>query len=357
MIKIQEHLNRLDSDSYLDILANELWEYLNPKLKNGKGYFKNSLIEKCKKFKNESSKKSYLIEYANNDVPTAKRQKAFFDYLLKSNAVKLKDLIISRPNQFSAVKLEIFNILQVNDLFVGTPGNYSQTKFGSLISDTIFNYKTFRGSSFCVEQFVKIGLDSVTCPYCNEKRINIIKLRSNSSKAVKLKAYLDLDHFYPKVQHPFFALSFFNLIPTCHDCNSRDKGDKLFTIETHVHPYNESFDDLYKFRVSLVALLGDSVNEIFIDKLPHKPLDITLNDLKLVDRYQPYLEQVENLVKYYLNYNFYLGSTTENVFIDAIFNINGGMPKERKDILKFERGKMKRDILKQIDINNKLNIL
>ncbi len=29
---------------------------------------------------------------------------------------------------------------------------------------------------------------------------------------IKLKAYMDLDHFYPKSLHPYFALSFFNLI-------------------------------------------------------------------------------------------------------------------------------------------------
>lgn len=357
MIKIQEHLNRSDAEEYLDLIANDLWENLNPKLRNGKGYYRNSLIEKCKKFKKESQKKSYLKKYANNNVATAKRQEAFFNLLLKSNAIKLKELIVARPNRFSVLKSEIFNILQFNDLFIIKSGKYSQTKFGSLLSNAIFNYKAFRGSLFCMDLFTKIGFDSATCPYCNEKRIYIINLRINSTKTDKKKAYLDLDHFYPKSQHPFFSLSFFNLIPTCHDCNSSDKGHKPFTIETHVHPYHESFDDLYKFRISLVTLLGDSVDEIFLDKLPNKPLDVTLNDLKLADRYQSYLEQAENLVTYYFKYNHYLGSPNENIFFDSIFNINGGIPKNRRDILKNERGKMSRDILKQLDIQNKLNII
>lgn len=355
MIKIQEHLNRPDAEAFLDLLANELWENLNPRLKNGKGYYKNSLIEKCKKYKKETQRKVYQKKYANNDLNTAKRHEDFFDFLLNANAAKLKALIVSRPNQLVTLKLDIFNILNASDLYVGTLGNYSQTKFGELLSDTIFNYKGFRVSDFCKELFLKIGFESATCPYCNEKKINIIKLSSNSTKADKLKAYLDLDHFFSKSQNPFFALSFFNLIPVCHDCNSGDKGDKPFSIETHVHPYHENFDDIYTFRVSLVSLLGDTVDEIFIDKMPHKPSDITLSDLRLKDRYQVYLKEAEYLVDYFKKYKHYIGSSEESIFVESIFKLKG-VPQEKKNILRTERGKMSRDILKQVDINKILKI-
>lgn len=355
MIKIQEHLNRADAEAYLDSLANELWTNLNQELKNSKGFYKNSLIEKCKKYKKESKLKRYHKKFANNDSKTAKRHEGFFKFLLNADASKLKALIVSRPNQFAALKSDIYNILNVDDLYVGTPGNYSQTKFGELLSETIFNYKGFRVSDFCKELFLEIGFESATCPYCNEKKINIIKLSKSSTSADKLKAYLDLDHFYSKSQHPFFALSFFNLIPTCHDCNSGDKGDKPFSIETHVHPYHENFDDLYTFRVSLISLLGDTVDEVFIDKLANKPSDITLTDLKLKDRYQVHLKEAESLVDYFKKYKHYVGTSKEPIFIESIFELKG-VPKEKKSILTNERGKMNRDILKQVDINKILNI-
>jgi hypothetical protein len=356
MIKIQEHLNRADAEDFLDKLAEGLWNNLNKKLANGKGFYKNSLIEKCKSYKKESKLKRYRVEYANDDIATAKRHHDFFKYLLNSKAAKLKALITSRPTEFSGIKTEILNILNITDLYTGTPNDYNQTKFGILLSSTIFNYKAFRGSDFCMELFAEIGFNSATCPYCNEKKISIVELVKNSTSKDKLKAYLDLDHFYPKSQHPYFALSFFNLIPSCHDCNSGDKGEKPFTIESHVHPYHESFDDLYQFRVPLATMLGDTVDEIFIDNLKLKATDITLNDLKLEDRYQGYLKQVESLIDYYSKYNHYLDSPQEDMFLESIFNLNGGVPLYKRDILKNERGKMSRDILKQIDVKGKLNL-
>lgn len=356
MIKIQEHLNRIDAEAYLDTLAESLWISLNPKFKTKKGYKPNSLIEKCKKYRTQTKNIAYQKKYAHNDLNETNRQKAFFVFLLASKAAQLKRLIISRPNQFAAIKGDIFNILQLSDLISGVPGNYSQTPFGILLSETILNYKAFRGADFCKELFTKIGFDSTSCPYCNDNKLNIVKLKSNSSPVTKLKAYLDLDHFYPKSHHPFFAVSFFNLVPTCHDCNSGDKGDKPFTIETHIHPYYEAFDDFYKFKISLTALLGDPIDNIEIERLPGKPLDVTLTNLNLVARYNNNLPQVQKLVKYFIDYKHNIGTANENLFVDAIFNLNSGIPKDRKDILKSQRGKMSRDTLKQIDIANILNL-
>lgn len=354
MIKIQEHLDKVDSDVFLDDLAEKHWEELNKKLANGKGLRQNSLIEKCKKYRKETKLKSYRIKYAGNDLVTTKRQRDFFDFLLASNAKELKRLIVSRPVNFAGIKANIFNILHPNDLFTGTPGNYTQTPFGTLLSESIFNYTAFRGSDFCKELFKNIGFESATCPYCNDNKLNIVKLKSNSSTATKLKAYLDLDHFYPKSMHPFFAISFFNLVPSCHDCNSRDKGDKLFTIETHIHPYHEAFEDNYKFKISLSVLLGDPLDNIEIHKLTTKPLDITLNDLNLNARYANNFEAANKLVDLFWKNKKHIGSEFENDFKELLLK---DIPIERKDILKHQRAKMNRDILKQIDIANVLNIL
>jgi hypothetical protein len=354
MIKIQEHLDRVDSDAFLDALAEKHWEELNKKLASGKGYRPNSLIEKCKKYRKDTALKSYQKKYAANDLVTAQRQKNFFNFLLATKAAELKRVVTSRPINFAAIKADIFNILQPNDLFTGTPGNYSQTPFGTLLSENIFNYTAFRGSDFCKELFKIIGFESATCPYCNDNKLNIVKLKSNSSPVTKLKAYLDLDHFYPKSLHPFFAVSFFNLVPTCHDCNSGDKGDKPFSIETHIHPYHEAFDDNYKFKISLSVLLGDPLDSIEIQKLATKPLDVTLNDLNLNARYANNFEEANTLVDLFWKNKKHIGSEFENDFKELLLK---DIAIERKNILKHQRAKMNRDILRQIDIANVLNIL
>lgn len=58
------------------------------------------------------------------------------------------------------------------------------------------------------------------CPYCGNDRI----IESKRSKN-------EIDHFLPKRKYPFFALSYFNLIPSCHFCNRADHKGQLSPID------------------------------------------------------------------------------------------------------------------------------
>jgi hypothetical protein len=352
MIKIQEHINRVDADAFLDALADRHWNELNKKLASGKGLSEYSLIEKCKRYLELSKYKPYRKEYADNSAKNTKRQVDFFNFLLAKDAEQLKRVVTARPLEFAAIKADIFNILQQTDLFTGTAGKYSQTPFGKLLSQKIFDYSKFRSSHLCKELLIAIGFESATCPYCNDNKLNIAEHKSSSSS--KSKAYLDLDHFYPKSLNPFFAVSFFNLVPTCHDCNSIDKGDKPFSIETHIHPYHEAFEDNYKFKISLSVLLGDPLDSIEIQKLATKTLDVTLNDLNLNARYANNFADAKKRVDSFWKYRHLIGSESESFFKELLLI---DIATERKDILKHQRAKMYRDILRQIDIANVLKIV
>lgn len=351
MIKIQEHLNRVDADAFLDSLADELWTELNQKYKTKSGFKSTSLIEKCKKFKSQTSTKEYQKIYANGDVSTAKRHKAFFDFLLKDRYKELKRIITSRPTQFASIIADILEVINLSDFVSGAPEHYAQTKFGVLISEVIFDYGKFRESKFCKELFTKIGFDSATCPYCNNRKLDIVQIRSNSTKETKKRAYYDIDHFYPKSINPFFAVSFYNLIPSCHDCNSSEKRSLPFSIETHLHPYYEAFDDFYSFEISDLCLFVAPIDKILITPKGRKPLDKTIFDLKLDDRYQANLSEIDSLLKFYRNYQHLMGTSDEQFFIDSLFELKG-VPKKRVSILKKLQGKMNRDILKLVDEAN-----
>ncbi|TDP02195.1 HNH endonuclease domain-containing protein [Flavobacterium sp. 245] len=348
MIKIQEHLNRGDADIFLNKLAKEHWLALNPRLKNNSGYTSNSLIEKCKKFYIASSTPLYIKKYANSDNSIAARHKKFFLLLKKDRFKFLKKLITGRLDDFTAIQVEIFKILNPNDLFTTKGRKINQTLFGKLISEELLNYKYFRGSDNCKNLFLNLGFKSATCPYCNYNKLDITTISK------KNKAYLDLDHFYPKSLNPFFALSFFNLIPSCHSCNSSDKSDIPFSIQTQINPYYESFEDIYKFKISLVKLLGNSMDNIEIQNIS-KPLDTSCNDFNLVRKYNNNIASAENLIDLFLKYNKqYIGTSNENSFIELIMK---DIPVNRRDILKFPKAKLNRDILQQIDINNVLGII
>lgn len=57
------------------------------------------------------------------------------------------------------------------------------------------------------------------CPYCNS--VSIV-----NKPNIEMRCS-ELDHFFPKSYFPFLSLSFFNLVPICHTCNSHKK-DNLF---------------------------------------------------------------------------------------------------------------------------------
>lgn len=79
-------------------------------------------------------------------------------------------------------------------------------------------------------------LGTRACLYCNRNYINTVV---NSTKNIVRPEF---DHFLPKSKYKILAISFYNLIPSCHICNSNLKGKKDFKLSTHFHPYLTSFD-------------------------------------------------------------------------------------------------------------------
>jgi hypothetical protein len=61
----------------------------------------------------------------------------------------------------------------------------------------------------------------------------------------------EFDHFYLKSYYPYLALSFYNLVPSCHVCNSNLKGITDTKKDSHMHPYKEGFDDVLVFRTGV----------------------------------------------------------------------------------------------------------
>ncbi|NWF65857.1 MAG: hypothetical protein HXX81_00125, partial [Campylobacterales bacterium] len=58
-------------------------------------------------------------------------------------------------------------------------------------------------------------LGITVCPYCNRNYI------FNFQKNKSLEATSQLDHFFDKSTYPYFAVSIYNLVPSCQTCNQR----------------------------------------------------------------------------------------------------------------------------------------
>lgn len=85
-----------------------------------------------------------------------------------------------------------------------------------------------------------------TCPYCN-RTYTFVVYDSNG------KTRPEYDHFYDKSTHPLLALSFYNLVPSCHICNHI----KL-TKPIGVNPFFEGFRCKFKVTTDEGVLIDDT---------------------------------------------------------------------------------------------------
>ena len=84
------------------------------------------------------------------------------------------------------------------------------------------------------------------CPYCNINSTYTV-IKEDDKKITRP----EFDHFYDKATNPILALSFYNLIPSCHTCNSTLKGSEEFSLKSHLNPYSDSFDEVAKFNLKI----------------------------------------------------------------------------------------------------------
>jgi len=117
--------------------------------------------------------------------------------------------------------------------------------------DFLFDYDDFskKGSIYSEKNWgayrLAAALKVRSCLYCN--RNYIVTVRTDSEDIVRP----EFDHFFPQCTDPILALSFYNLIPSCHICNSNLKGRTKFSLQSYFHPYLQDFSSnnvYFKYR-------------------------------------------------------------------------------------------------------------
>ncbi|MEZ3464110.1 MAG: hypothetical protein K1W23_18545 [Lachnospiraceae bacterium] len=127
-----------------------------------------------------------------------------------------------------------------NSIYQDCNGNYQLDTESELsaILQQCFDYQTFSkksaDGSWDAYQLCE-ALEVNVCPYCNREFIYTV-FGDDHIKVVRP----ELDHYLPKSRFPMFALSFYNLIPGCHSCNSSIKGQRELNMKKHLHPYIKS---------------------------------------------------------------------------------------------------------------------
>lgn len=122
-------------------------------------------------------------------------------------------------------------------------------------SAQFFNYSTFAAKrkkgwnayALCAAATCKV------CPYC-QQAVAVAIQSAKSGKSFRPT----LDHFYPKSNYPYLSLSLYNLVPSCHTCNSSLKGQIDFAVTEHLHPYEDQ--EVVRYDLDFNAYITSRAN-------------------------------------------------------------------------------------------------
>lgn len=316
------------------------------------------------------------MNYINPNEPKIKdaldQHFKFMFYVIRSkingrNSVDKPFSKIKNVNKVSGIPNNIKDYLNNNDnllrVLTGYPSqleeikNNFSTNAEKKILKKIFNYDSWVNEAGVFEDYnpyhLAQKLNINTCPYCNRMYtktvVNIIV-----DGTIKKITRPEFDHWFPKGKYPILALSFYNLIPSCHTCNSSAKRDADFTLETHIHPYVDdkinmqySYDydkslNKHKFKIKFK---GDNNNKA----------KTTAEEFKLKEIYESHEDEIKDLLRiknvysdtYLQKLNGLLGSS---VSYEEIYRLAFGTYIEEAKFDKRPLSRMKRDILKELDI-------
>lgn len=143
------------------------------------------------------------------------------DGLLKKNIIESKKEIIGESIKYDekACRGDLSSILVHNKLKSGATKN-EMTK----LYDRKFVPKGEGGRKYY--DAIKLLSPNKKCPYCAQREVST------------------LDHYLPKAKYPVYAVTPYNLVPSCSDCN-KYKTDDIFTRreEETIHPYYDDFSN------------------------------------------------------------------------------------------------------------------
>lgn len=143
---------------------------------------------------------------------------------------------------------------------------------------------------------------SNVCTYCN--RQYVFTVNRPKKKGLEHIVRPELDHWYNKELYPLMSLSFYNLIPSCHICNSSTKGSTVFSLGTHIHPYvQKDANPKIEFKPTVVSG-HSSPYSVKIDRVAGSKEDNTVKAFALDEIYAEHGRlEVEDLMRFNSAYN------------------------------------------------------
>lgn len=221
----------------------------------------------------------------------------------------------------------------------------------------IFNYDSFikqnKKMSYALAHLMEVN----TCTYCNRQYTLTVDDVDKNGTVVEHLIRPEFDHWFSQKDYPDLALSYYNLIPACHICNSNLKRDKETKLDEHIHPY---IDKRTGFRFSYVPTSDgyavDVVREGGVDDKYFKKVENTLELFKIPQIYGAHseLELKELLELATTNHPDYISTLVNEVMAklgvreEDAYRMLFGIEIMEEHYLKRPMSKFKSDIIKKI---------
>ncbi|MBN1072099.1 hypothetical protein DVV81_13120 [Clostridium botulinum] len=353
-----DNLNMNIINGCLAVITNKTYKELG-KFKSKEDILKGSINNEFKY--NINKIKEILVELIDDESEI---------YIEKIIKYKPKELI----NIYNIFIQKCKNIKEKSVNIVSKENIIEESVFKNILNK-IFNYDKFIDSGFNIDNTTKTSyrrwsayeycekLNVNVCPYCNRIYTYTVIQKYCEKENITRP---ELDHYFPKSKYPIFALSFFNLIPSCNICNSTIKGINELNINKNLHPYLDELDDGYKFDYDVKGIStfeGDKSSikiKIYKGKLDDKSNN-TLKFFKIEQIYQKHTDTVANLI---LLRRKYTDGVLQEITDLINNNGNGLLSKEElfndlfhefneNEIVDTSLGKLKKDITNKLRINNK----
>lgn len=254
---------------------------------------------------------------------------------------QLKQILIASPKELFDISRK-FNVIINVDPDVKKDVKYVFNYESWFVSKTKDRYNAYN---------LALNLDIQTCVYCNRNYTNTVVNDENNEKIIRP----EFDHFFDQNRHPILALSFYNLIPSCHTCNSNLKNQTSFNLNTHIHPFVDNTTDniVFSYKYSETSINGVKISvkstcdrtqknlkEFEIEEIYNSHSDIAFDLLKIRQTYSD--QYLEVLSKQFLK--------DIRLPKDELYRLVFGTDLFSRDFHKRPMSKFKHDILKELGI-------
>ena len=171
----------------------------------------------------------------------------------------------------------------------------SYSRIDSTLRKKIIDLKNVSVCPYCNRNYISSTYKFLQCNNCNQELLVIDgtekecpSCKQDINGQTKVVNTAQLDHFFPKDSYPLFAVSFYNLIPSCYGCN-HVKSNK--DLEYSPYDTSFSFDDV-KF-----TYIPKSADEIEIKIISYdSDFKIGIGDLGIEELYQSHIDVVNELI-------------------------------------------------------------